>query len=77
MDNMKDKVALKAAAEKMLSKLQDVNLDDVQAITFSLVLKGAKMRPEEDEEEVDEDEEDCEDMAAMHQSRHGMSKYKV
>ena len=41
----------KEIAKKLLGKLQNINLDDVQSLTLSLVMKGASMQPKEMESE--------------------------
>jgi len=56
---MKDKKAMADAAMRMLEKMKDIDLNDVGAITFSLVMKDPKRAMKKrNEMEMEDEEED-------------------
>ena len=61
---MKDKKAMADAAMRMLEKMKGIDLNDVGAITFSLVMKDPKRAMKKrDEMQKDEMEEDYSEVA--------------
>ena len=57
---MKDEVTKKAALN-MLKKLENVDMDNVQEITISLILKNKDMRARDEYEDEMHLDEKCED----------------